>query len=71
MDRGSWWAIVHGVSKSQTQLKRLVYIYIYVYPVCIYMIYKYINVSQRIILNAEIFNNNNNFTSTVARKRVA
>ena len=23
MDRGSWWATVHGVAKSQTQLKRL------------------------------------------------
>ena len=23
MDRGAWWAIVHGVTKSQTQLKRL------------------------------------------------
>ena len=22
-DRGAWWAIVHGVAKSQTQLKRL------------------------------------------------
>ena len=21
MDRGAWWAIVHGVAKSQTQLK--------------------------------------------------
>ena len=23
MDRGAWWATVHGVPKSQTQLKRL------------------------------------------------
>ena len=23
MDRGAWWAIVHTVTKSQTQLKRL------------------------------------------------
>ena len=23
MDRGPWWATVHGVSKSQTRLKRL------------------------------------------------
>ena len=23
MDRGAWWAIVHGVTKSQTRLKRL------------------------------------------------
>ena len=23
MDRGDWWAVVHGVAKSQTQLKRL------------------------------------------------
>ena len=23
MDRGDWWATVHGVAKSQTQLKQL------------------------------------------------
>ena len=23
MDRGAWWATVHGVTKSQTQLKQL------------------------------------------------
>ena len=23
LDRGAWWAIVHGVTKSQTQLKQL------------------------------------------------
>ena len=23
MDRGAWWAAVHGVTKSQAQLKRL------------------------------------------------
>ena len=23
MDRGAWWATVHGVAKSQTRLKRL------------------------------------------------
>ena len=23
IDRGTWWAIVHGVTKSQTQLKQL------------------------------------------------
>ena len=23
MDRGAWWATVHGVAKSQTQLKQL------------------------------------------------
>ena len=23
VDRGAWWAAVHGVTKSQTQLKRL------------------------------------------------
>ena len=23
MDRGAWWPIVHGVTKSRTQLKRL------------------------------------------------
>ena len=23
MDRGAWWATVHGAAKSQTQLKRL------------------------------------------------
>ena len=25
MDRGAWWATVHGVAKSQTQLERLHY----------------------------------------------
>ena len=24
MERGAWWATVHGVTKSQTQLKRLI-----------------------------------------------
>ena len=23
MDRGTWWATIHGVTQSQTQLKRL------------------------------------------------
>ena len=23
MDRGAWWAIVHGIAKSQTRLKKL------------------------------------------------
>ena len=23
VDRGAWWAVVHGVAKSQTQLKQL------------------------------------------------
>ena len=23
MDRGAWWAIIHGVTMSQTQLKQL------------------------------------------------
>ena len=23
MDRGAWWATVHGIAKSQTQLQRL------------------------------------------------
>ena len=41
-DRGTWWAIVHRVTKSWTRLKRLstqayihiyIYIYIYIYPV--------------------------------------
>ena len=40
MDRGAWWAAVHGVPKSQTRLKQLactcVYIKIYVY---MYMLY--------------------------------
>ena len=25
MDRGAWWATVHGVTKSQTQLSELAY----------------------------------------------
>ena len=31
MDRGAWWATVHRVTKSQTQLSDCVYIYIYIY----------------------------------------
>ena len=31
MDRGAWWAPVHGVTKSQTQLKQLSLIYIKVH----------------------------------------
>ena len=34
MDRGVWWATVHGVAKSQTQQKQLrthTYAYIYIY----------------------------------------
>ena len=26
MDRGAWWAIVHGVTKSQTQLSDFTYL---------------------------------------------
>ena len=29
MDRGAWWATVHRVSKSQTQLKQLSMHYLY------------------------------------------
>ena len=29
MDRGAWWATVHGVAKSQTQLSTHTYICIY------------------------------------------
>ena len=28
MDRGAWWAKVHGVAKSQTQLKQHTHIYL-------------------------------------------
>ena len=44
MDRGAWWAIVRGVTKSQTRLKQLIayihiYRYIYVCIHCLYAIY--------------------------------
>ena len=29
MDRGAWWATVHGVSKSQTRLSRILLSYVY------------------------------------------
>ena len=32
MDRGAWWAIVHGVTKSQTQLKRLTFTLSFLLP---------------------------------------
>jgi len=31
MDRGVWWATVHGVAKSKLQLSTYVYIYIHLY----------------------------------------
>ena len=31
MDRGAWWAIVHSIAKSRTQLKRLSIHYLKVY----------------------------------------
>ena len=35
MDREAWWAIVHGVAKSQTQLKQLsMHACIYKYIIC-------------------------------------
>ena len=33
MDRGAWWATVHGVAKSKTRLSNLHYYYYYYYPV--------------------------------------
>ena len=36
MDRGAWWATVHGVSRSQTQLNTQHSLYSYV---CIYVYY--------------------------------
>ena len=31
IDRGAWWAIVHGVTKNQTQLS--MHMYVYVQPI--------------------------------------
>ena len=31
MDRGAWWAIVHGVTKSRTKLSMHTYIYKYIH----------------------------------------
>ena len=39
MDRGAWWARVHRVTKSQTQLKRLSTNLSYVNLHCIYILY--------------------------------
>ena len=37
MDRGAWWAVVHGVAKSQTRLNKLnVHAYIYIYTCIVY-----------------------------------
>jgi len=38
MDRGAWWATVHGVAKSQTQLSMCVYVCVCVCVcVCVYI----------------------------------
>ena len=47
MDKGAWWAIVRGVTKSQTWLKRLsihtcIHVYICVCILSLYCIYIYI-----------------------------
>ena len=45
MDKGAWQATVHGVTKSQTQLKRLsthAYICVYIYTYIILIFYLYI-----------------------------
>ena len=31
MDRGAWWATVHGVAKNQTQLSMHTYLFIFIY----------------------------------------
>jgi len=58
MDRGAWWATVHGVAKSQTQLSMCVYvcvcvcvcvcIYIYIY-ICKIVSHLILKTSNRII----------------------
>ena len=57
MDRGTWWAIVHGVTKSQTQLSNTymcvfvcvcVYVHMHTSPIYIYIyIYIYATCIQR------------------------
>ena len=51
MDRGAWWAAVHGVANSRARLSRtntmaLLYIYMYVCAYCIYVLYIYIQFSN-------------------------
>ena len=37
MDRGAWWATVHGVTKSQTQLTHSAYTYTQLYEISLFL----------------------------------
>ena len=50
MDRGAWWAIVHGVIKSQCCVSGIKTIQLYIYIICIY-IYIYILYIYNILHN--------------------
>ena len=39
MDGGTWWATVHGVTKSQTRLSGFTFTFTYIYIAYIYMQY--------------------------------
>ena len=53
MDRGAWWATVHGVAKSQTRLTD--YTHICVYILYIYSIYIYTYIYIRIHIAVATF----------------
>ena len=62
IERGAWWATVHGVAKSRTQLSDFTFTFNLCIYVCIY-IYMYIHIFQQrnlkiIILNCNFFLNN-------------
>ena len=59
MDRGTWWAIVHGVTKSQTQLSNTymcvfvcvcVYVHMHTSPIYIYIYIYMQHVYREVIL---------------------
>ena len=39
MDRGAWWAIAHGVTKSQTQLSMSLLIFSYIYMPSVFLLW--------------------------------
>ena len=46
MDGGAWWAAVHGVSKSRTQLSNFTFIFHFVHSI----LFEYLAVSMLLLL---------------------
>ena len=57
MDRGSWWATVHGAAKSWTQLNNYtlyIYIYILFFPILPLLPYRAVHLRSVIITSSNI-----------------